>query len=63
MPKSYENAWKDFIKQFGGAYDGVSKAAEHGSTEASRDMKVYNDVESIVDEVADEHDVEEVWEL
>ena len=57
----YERAWKKFVGRFGGALDGVEHAAGRGSSEAVKDSKIWNDVKEMIDEVAEEYDVEEVW--
>jgi len=54
----YQKAWYDFLKRFDGAYDGVSHAAERGSDSAVRDEQVYREIREIIEEVAEEHDIE-----
>lgn len=58
----YESAWRDFVLRFGGLMDGVCRAAEGGSTEAQGDLEQYDRVMEMIDEVAEEHGVEGVWE-
>jgi len=54
----YRTAWFELLKRFDGAYDGVCYAAERGSEPATRDQKVYQDIEEIIKEIAEEHDIE-----
>jgi len=54
----YRTAWFELLKRFDGAYDGVCYAAEQGSESATRDQKVYQDIEEIIKEIAEEHDIE-----
>lgn len=63
MTGDYEAAYKDLVRRLGGAIDGVNHAAERGSSDAAVAVDVWEDAHQIVDEVADEHDVEGIWEL
>lgn len=55
---SYESAWEQLLKRFDGAYDGVSFAAERGSSEAVKKEKAYRRISKIIKEVAEENEVE-----
>lgn len=59
----YEAAWKELVGLLGGSIDGCAKAAERGSAEAAQDMEIWHNVHETVDMVADEHDVEGIWEI
>jgi hypothetical protein len=59
----YETAYKDLVQRLGGAIDGVETAAEHGSAAAARDAEIWDQVYEIVGDVADEHDVEGIWDM
>lgn len=59
----YETAWKDLVQRLGGSIDGVEKAVDHGSSKAAKDLDLLREVQEVVDEVAEEHGVEKIWEL
>lgn len=59
--KKYKKAWKEFVGGFGGALDGVEFAAGHGSSQAVKDSKIYQEVKEMINEVAEKYNVEEVW--
>lgn len=63
QPSDYETAWKELVGLLGGSIDGCAQSAERGSSEASRDMQVWNNIEETIDMVADEHNVEGLWNM
>ena len=48
----YKNAWLELIEIFGGALDGIEWSVDEGSSQASRDIRIYGEIEKMINKIA-----------
>ena len=56
----YKDAWFELLEKISGAIDGVEFGAERGSSQANKDVKIWREIEGMVNDVSEEHEIEDV---